>query len=302
MQSGNNVAVGRGVVQNDTLAYVWSSLAAASDNTGAVKNRDILREGLTPQALEEAQRLATRVQAEIDKKIKSSATAPKAAGATPGTESLPAKSSAVKDTGTGFIITRDGYIMTCQHVIEGSGNIKVAVGDTLYQARVIRKDKNNDLALLKISGRFSPLSFAPERIAKLGQETFTIGFPNPELQGLSPKLTKGEISSLTGALDDARLYQISIPVQPGNSGGPLLDNNGNITGIIVAMLDAATAFKFSGSLPQNVNYALKGIYAKALIDTIPEVANHLPDPVKNEPFDRMVNRVTKGVVMIIVYK
>ena len=291
---------GQGVPQDYKLAYVWSSLSAASGDADAVKNRNIISERLPPQALSEAQELATRMQAGIDKKKNSSATAPEAAGATPG--SHPAESSAVKGTGTGFIITGNGYILTCWHVIEGAGHIKAAVGDTMYQARIIREDKNNDLALLKISGRFSPLAFAPERTAKMGQETFTIGFPNPELQGVGPKLTKGDISSLTGVQDDVRLYQISIPVQPGNSGGPLLDNHGNVIGIIVAMLNAATAFKFSGSLPQNVNYAIKSLYAQALVDTVPEAANNLPNPAKNESFDRMVNRVVKGVVMIVSYE
>ena len=293
-------AYGQGVPQDYKLAYVWWSLSAASGDAAAVKNRNIISERLPPQALSEAQELAARMQAGIDKKKNSSATAPDAAGARPG--SHPAESSAVKGTGTGFIITGNGYILTCWHVIEGAGHIKAAVGDTMYQARIIREDKNNDLALLKISGRFSPLAFAPERTAKMGQETFTIGFPNPELQGVGPKLTKGDISSLTGVQDDVRLYQISIPVQPGNSGGPLLDNHGNVIGIIVAMLNAATAFKFSGSLPQNVNYAIKSLYAQALVDTVPEAANNLPNPAKNESFDRMVNRVVKGVVMIVSYE
>jgi S1-C subfamily serine protease len=209
--------------------------------------------------------------------------------------------SKAKTFGTGFIITKDGYIVTCQHVVEEAAKIKVAIGETVFPARVILEDKNNDIALLKINGKFVPLAFAPERTTRLGQDIFTLGFPNPELQGVSPKLTKGAISGLTGVQDDVRLYQISAPVQPGNSGGPLLDNNGNITGVVVAMLNAAAAFKFSGSLPQNVNYALKSSYAQALLDSVPDVVNNLPGPAKNEPFDTMVKRVTKGIVMIVVY-
>jgi S1-C subfamily serine protease len=86
----------------------------------------------------------------------------------------------------------------------------------------------------------------------MGQEVFTIGHANPSLQGVGAKFTKGTINSLTGFQDDLRLYQLSVPVQPGNSGGALLDENGNILGVILAMLDAKTTFRISGSLPQNV--------------------------------------------------
>ena len=136
----------------------------------------------------------------------------------------------------------------------------------------------------------------------MGQEVFTIGFPSPILQGVSAKFTKGTINSLTGFQDDIRLYQISVPVQPGNSGGALLDDSGNILGVIVAQLDAKTTFKISGSLPQNVNYAIKSIYAQAMLDTISGVADKLLLPSKNQSFDDAVNRVKKSTVMVLSYK
>ena len=116
------------------------------------------------------------------------------------------------------------------------------------------------------------------------------------------KLTKGSINSLTGIKDDFRLYQISIPVQPGNSGGPLLDMNGNVIGIIVAMLDAKTAFQISGSLPQNVNYAVKSTYAQALLDTLPDVSGNFLSAYTKKSFDNVVDRVKKCVVLIVTYE
>ena len=177
----------------------------------------------------------------------------------------------------------------------------MAIEDNVYPAKLIREDKYNDLALLKISGSFSPLSFSSKRSAQMGQELFTIGFPNPILQGISAKLTKGTVASLTGIQDDLRLYQISVPVQPGNSGGPLLDLSGNILGVIVAILDAKTAFDISGSLPQNVNYAVKGAYAQALLGTLPEVSEKLSPPYREQPFADVVDRVNKSVVMVLIY-
>ena len=82
--------------------------------------------------------------------------------------------------------------------------------------------------------------------------------------------------------------------------GALLDENGDILGVIVAMLDAKTTFRISGSLPQNVNYAIKGIYAQAMLDTLPEIADKLLSPSKSKP--NAVDRVKKSTVMVLSYK
>ena len=154
--------------------------------------------------------------------------------------------------------------------------------------------------MLKVNGSFQAIAFSPKRSAKVGEEVFTIGYPNPGLQGVNAKFTKGTINSLTGFQDDLRLYQIDIPVQPGNSGGALLDRNGNILGIIMAMLDAKTTFKITGSLPQNVNYAVKSIYAQAILDTLPEISDKLILPSKNK--DNVVGRAEMSTVMVLSYE
>lgn len=167
-------------------------------------------------------------------------------------------------------------------MVQDATRIEIYDGDKIYLASLIREDLNNDLAILKINGSFPALAFSPHRSAKMGQEVFTVGYPNPGLQGVSAKYTKGTINSLTGFQDDLRLYQISIPIQPGNSGGALLDEHGNIHGVVVAMLNAKTAFQVSGSLPQNVNYAVKILYAQAMTDTMPEVTGKLLSPSKSK--------------------
>jgi len=91
---------------------------------------------------------------------------------------------------------------------------------------------------------------------KLGGTVATVGFPNIGLQGFAPKLAKGEIASLSGAGDDGRYFQISVPVQPGNSGGALVDERGNVVGVVSAKLSARAALAASGALPENVNYAV----------------------------------------------
>jgi len=280
---------GRGVPQNYIYAYVWSSLAAVQGGQ-AESNRSLAASFLTSQQLIHAQELAAKIQYEIDHP--SEAQEPH-----PSIQTLEKK---VTGSGTGFIITRNGYVLTCHHVIDHANEVKVAVGGKIYPAKLIRSDPNNDLALLKINGSFPAIGFSSKRSAKMGQNVFTIGYPNPGLQGVSAKFTKGTINSLTGVHDDLRLYQISVPVQPGNSGGPLLDENGNILGIIVAMLDAKTAFEISGSLPQNVNYAVKSIYAQAMLDTLPEISNKLIGPSKSK--SNAVDRVKKSTVLVLSYK
>jgi S1-C subfamily serine protease len=102
--------------------------------------------------------------------------------------------------------------------------------------------EDNDLALLKAEGKFTSLPIATSRTVHLGNSVATVGFPNIEMQGFAPKFAKGEIASLSGIQDDPCYFQISVPVQPGNSGGALVDERGNVVGVVSAKLKApATA-------------------------------------------------------------
>lgn len=192
---------GQGVTQDYKQAYVWNSLAAAQGVESANSNRDLVAKKLTPQQLAKAQELAAKMQYKIDHLTESQEQQ----------SSMSNNEDKIIGSGTGFIITRDGYILTCHHVIKDANEIKISVGENTYSAKLIRDDPNNDLALLKINGSFPAIAFSSKRSAKMGQEVFTIGYPNPSLQGVSAKFTKGTINSLTGFQDDLRLYQISIP-------------------------------------------------------------------------------------------
>lgn len=284
---------GKGIPKNYKLAYVWFSLAAQHSYPGtesAINNRDITANKLSSEQLSEAQELASKIQYKIDHRHESKEES-----------SLTSKKQKkIRGSGTGFIITKDGYILTCHHVIKDATKMEVAIGEKNFPATLVRVDPNNDIALLKIKGSFPAIAFSSKRSAKLGEKVFTIGFPNPSLQGVNAKYTEGTINSLTGFQDDVRLYQISIPVQPGNSGGALIDKNGNILGIIVAMLNAQTTFKLSGSLPQNVNYAIKALYAQAMLDTLPEVSSKLISESKGG--DSAVKRTKNATVLILSYE
>ena len=115
---------------------------------------------------------------------------------------------------------------------------------------------------------------------RTGDAVFTLGFPQVQLQGAEAKFTDGSISSLSGIAGDPKFFQISVPVQPGNSGGPLLDASGNVVGIVVSRLDAIGTLLATGSLPQNVNYALKSSFVLPLLESLPGVSERLQKPVK----------------------
>ena len=113
--------------------------------------------------------------------------------------------------------------------------------------------------------------FSSSRSAQLGGTVATVGFPDIGLQGFAPKLAKGEIASQsTSTGDDPRYFQISAPVQPGNSGGALVDERGNVIGIVSAKLDAGAALAASGALPENVNYAVKSSLLLSFLESVPD--------------------------------
>jgi S1-C subfamily serine protease len=167
---------------------------------------------------------------------------------------------------------------------------------------VVQVDEANDLALLKADGRFAPLPILPSRSVHLGGTVATIGFPDPTLQGFSPKLAKREIASLSGASDDPRYFQISVPVQPGNSGGALVDEHGNVIGIVSAKLDASVALAASGALPENVNYAVKSSFLLGFLESVPDVSARLKGPIIiDRKFEDVVKSAQDAAVLVLVY-
>lgn len=168
-------------------------------------------------------------------------------------------------TGTGFSIGND-YIVTNNHVADGAKTISVkgVKGDmnTGYSAEVVATDKVNDIAVLKVTDPnfkgFGTIPYAlQQRMADVGEDVFVLGYPLTQALGNEIKLTNGIISSRTGYQGDISTYQMSAPVQPGNSGGPMFDSKGNVIGIVVAGVPGA----------ENVGYAIKTSYLKILIES-----------------------------------
>lgn len=175
--------------------------------------------------------------------------------------------NSMTSSGTGFFVSDMGHIITCAHIVMGASSIEVLVQDSRYPASIIKLDQVNDLAVLKIERECESLPIGNSNNVVLGEETFTIGFPNIDVQGISPKLTKGSISSMNGMHDDPRMFQISVPLQPGNSGSPIMLKSGEVIGMVALTLDDISMLASSGQVPQSINYALKINYAKPLMAT-----------------------------------
>ncbi|MES2710759.1 MAG: trypsin-like peptidase domain-containing protein [Pseudomonadota bacterium] len=166
-------------------------------------------------------------------------------------------------SGTGFVVARD-VVLTNQHVVEGCNRILVRTADgrTLAATPPARVDTRRDLALLTVPGDPGPpLTFRANAVRR-GEAVVTYGFPLSGLLSSGPTLTTGEVSALAGMQDNPVQYQISAPVQPGNSGGPLLDRQGHVVGVVVSKLNAQRIAARTGDIPQNVNFAVKGSEAQ----------------------------------------
>lgn len=200
-------------------------------------------------------------------------------------------------SGSGFALN-NGYICTNYHVIDGAKNIEIhgIQGDftTSYSAKVVASDKFNDLAILKVDDvEFKGFGTVPYNVktsmADVGEEVFVLGYPLTTTMGDEIKLTTGVVSSRTGYQGDVSLYQISAPIQPGNSGGPLFDSQGNLIGVVSA--------KHAGA--ENVGYAIKASYLRNLTgssiteDVLP--ANNL---VSSLPLTGKVKKVKDFVYFI----
>jgi S1-C subfamily serine protease len=281
---------GEGTPKNEVEALAW--FYVASSRTQKKDNYLGLYIGpLEVRLGREVTLLAQERSREIDRMIRS--------GKTAITSNGPQEPEQALGSGTGTIISKVGHILTAAHVVYGSKSITVITSSGEVSAIILKIDLHNDLAVLKLDhGSYQVIPIGVSDRVRLGENVATIGFPNRSIQGHSPKVTRGEISSMSGAGDDPRMWQVSVPVQPGNSGGPLLDANGKLVGVVVAKLGIKAA-KVLGDIPQNVNYAVKASYAMPLIHGYID-ENGPPSYQVALKFEDMIAEAQKSVVLILV--
>jgi serine protease Do len=170
-------------------------------------------------------------------------------------------------------------VATNWHVVADAKNISATFPswNTSVSAEVVIRDAVNDLAILRLSDPSKLASTCPElpfqlassNQATLGEHVSVIGYPLTPILGSTPKFSDGVVSSKSGFQDDPTSLQISAQIQPGSSGSPLFDSEGNVVGIVVATLDAAKVYRAANALPQNVNFAIKSDYLLNLFAMLP---------------------------------
>ena len=207
--------------------------------------------------------------------------------------------------GSGFFVTADGDVVTNHHVVDGAEEVVVLWQGTAYRMRVVASDKERDLALLhpdEVKDDFSmdisfpgysrpvfpPLAIGKHAKCEVGDTIYVVGYPQISVQGLEAKVTKGIVSSLSGFKGQRDNFQMDAAIQGGNSGGPVVDERGNVIGVSVATLRGG----------QNVNYAIK-------MDVVDDfLAGHVKSKAPENVIDikGMIKRVVRSSVLVLCYE
>jgi S1-C subfamily serine protease len=170
--------------------------------------------------------------------------------------------------GAGIVATRDGMIVTNHHVVDGCSSIFVMDSDKKRTpAERLASDAKNDLALIRANRSFPEVAaFRKGSKLQAGESVTVVGYPLASILGTEPNVTFGYVSAIAGPRGDAATFQISAPIHKGNSGGPILDQGGNVTGIVSSKLNALLVQKRTGDLPQNISFGVKAEVAQTFLD------------------------------------
>lgn len=202
-----------------------------------------------------------------------------------------------RNAGSGVMVNGGGVVLTNSHVVKSCRNIRVTQGDngSSQAASVIARDDVNDMAVLNTTLRPTDYArFRDDAAMRSGDNVVAVGFPLSSLLSREPNITAGVISAMNGLRGDKRHYQITAPIQRGNSGGPVTDMSGNVVGIVVSTLNAMKVADKSGAIPQNVNFAIKGeLLKKFLTDNKVEFVTKAPSASEKSVADvgEMVRKV-----------
>lgn len=271
---------GEGIPRNLELAYAWINLSAAEisyssgkygnvikkalgqDEIDRARLRDQLEQLLTPAQRAEGQRLASN--------WKKGDILQASSGDASGSASSDGKPSK-QGTGTAFAVSSAGHALTNHHVINGCTEVKVAGREGV--AKVITSDSVNDLALLQLPGKTQDVASLNPEPGKLrqGEDIIVFGYPLEWALSSGGNLTPGIISALTGLGNNTNQIQITAPIQPGSSGSPVMDKKGDVVGVVSMKLSDSKMAKATGSVGQNVNFAVNGQTVRAFLD-----ANQVP--------------------------
>ncbi len=252
-------------VDRETVAAIQHNLAELGYDPGPADGRPGPKTRAAIRAFEAENRLP--VTGEVSRELRQALLLAKLR------EMARQQTLALESTGTGFVVSAEGHVLTNHHVVEGCAEVRTpASGAGPEPFAVVALDAYNDLAVVRLSPITDMLvvtvvaSFREGRGVRPGDGVVAVGFPLHGLLASGVNVTTGTVSALAGIRDDIRYLQITAPVQPGNSGGPLLDMSGNVVGVVVGKLDALAVAEVTGDIPQNVNFAIKDSVARAFLD------------------------------------
>lgn len=159
---------------------------------------------------------------------------------------------------TGFFITNEGHFLTSYHVIKGKNDIWIKdLSGRKIQAQILDIDEANDVAIGKVNMRTNPIPIGTQSSVEKGDEVLTLGYPLLMIQGNEQKASFGRVNAFSGIRGNKVVYQIDVPVQPGNSGGPLLNERGVAIGVVKATFNQMAALRTIGTIAQGISYAVK---------------------------------------------
>jgi S1-C subfamily serine protease len=289
---------GKGVPKNPTVAAKWYRTAALRGNSGAQYNLGLM------YAMGHGAQAAVRainelvpghaLEKELLAKMK---TSPPVARLDASPQ--PRMSAS---TGTAWPIA-SGYVVTNNHIISESNDVVLITtcGQEISAWPVLR-DEANDIALLEVSDchKLPPALPLADSQARLGTSVFTIGFPRADVMGRTPKLSNGVISGINGLRDDPRNYQTTVSIQPGNSGGPLLNMKGEVVGVVTSMLGIRDEAGGGISVLQNISCALKIDWVKDLLAKLPKQDRALGALQRHpDTLEAIADRVQGSVLMVV---
>jgi uncharacterized protein len=200
----------------------------------------------------------------------------------------PPPAAGVRSAGTGFVVNRSGHVLTNNHVVAGCPTLTVRQpGDAPIAAAIVATDAAGDLAVVRLAEpKYSSAVFRQDRAVRAGDSVIAYGFPFAgQLLSSEGNLTIGSISALAGIGDDSRMMQVTVPVQPGSSGGPLLDASGNVVGMVTSKLNALAVAARTGDVPQNVNFAIKDSVIRSFLQNNGIAVDAAPSTRRREPAD-----------------
>jgi len=196
-----------------------------------------------------------------------------------------------------------GFVITNNHVVMDSKEVMLVdrSGREIRAWAVIR-DEMNDIAFLEVGDvrQLPPALPLAHETAELGSKVFTIGFPRIDVMGTSPKITEGEICRLEGLNADAASYQTTVPIQPGNSGGPLINMRGEVVGVIKSMIGYRDEAQGTLYILENASCALKIREMTSLFSHLPQGGQRLQTlPSRNARVAALFDRIQQSMLIVV---